>query len=735
MDLLNLDQIIADAQTLLVTANWSGAREILQEAVKTFPDQASPKFLLGIALHGLGERPDAIKFFRDAIEIAPAFTPALNALAIVLAEEGQYIEALDAIDRALGLVPADAKALHNRGVVLEKMSRHEAALQAYDQAIAGDPGYEPSLLNRGAVLMTLGQFEAAVENNRRLVVLQPNSADAHFNLSEALLGLGRSEEALAACERAITLDPRHAKANIDRGLALADLGRFDDAQQAFHTAEAIEPGAVRAYLDRIAPADPALARSLDPRLFFLYRGHERLMRCDWSMRDLYVEYLTKLIRTFSDADQQPIDLPLAYHSLTVPVPQDVPYRIACAIGERYADAVSQIGIRFGHKRHLGRIRIGYLSADYCEHLNAYLSYPLFRLHDRSKFEVFAYSIGPDDQSNIRGRICRSADRFSELSGISDIEAARSINGDGVDILVDFGGYTQHCRPGIPALRPAPLQLAYIGFPGTMGASWIDYRLTDHIATPAEQERFWREQLIFLPDTFFIYDRFEPLPDLSVTRAQYGLPEDAFVFCALNNLYKIEPEIFGVWMEILKAVPSSVLWLIGKNVNATANLLREAQRRGVAAERLVFAPLEERDRYRSRYRLADLFLDTPVFNAMTTACDALAAGLPLLTITGQSFPSRVAASLLSAAGFREGIADSLEGYRERAINWGNNPSSLADLGRRQLANPLATPLFDTEGRVRQLERAYEEMWRRHNLGLPPESFDVVAQAPAWRNLWH
>jgi len=272
--------------------------------------------------------------------------------------------------------------------------------------------------------------------------------------------------------------------------------------------------------------------------------------------------------------------------------------------------------------------------------------------------------------------------------------------------------------------------------GSPAPSWIDYRLTDPLATPAQQEKFWREKLVFLPDTFYIYDRFEHLPDVALSRGEYGLPESGFVFCCFNNYYKIEPEIFAVWMEILKGVPSSVLWLAGRNPAAVGNLRREAEVRGVSGERLVFAPFEARERYRTRFRLADLFLDTPVFNAMTTACDALAAGLPLLTLAGSAFPSRVAASLLNAVHFPDGITDSLDAYRERAVHWGRNPAELRELKKRLLADPLNTPLFDTEGRVRQLEKAYEEMWRRYQAGLAPESFNVVAQpAPAWRSPWH
>jgi predicted O-linked N-acetylglucosamine transferase (SPINDLY family) len=281
-----------------------------------------------------------------------------------------------------------------------------------------------------------------------------------------------------------------------------------------------------------------------------------------------------------------------------------------------------------------------------------------------------------------------------------------------------------------------VQVSYLAFPGTLGMDAVPWRIVDRIASPPAQKDAWSEALIYLPGTFFVYDRFEMQSPVTLSRSEYGLPEDVFVYCSFNNYYKIEPEIFSVWMDILRAVPSGVLWLAGRNANAAANMRREAEARGISGNRLIFAPYESRDRYRARFRLADLFLDTSIFNAMTTACDALASSLPLLTVPGASFPSRVAASLVTAGGFPDGIADSLDDYRRKAVEWGSDPGVLRKLRRDKLSEPMNTPLFDTAGRVRQLEKAYEEMWRRHQAGLAPESFDVVAQsAPAWRNAWH
>jgi len=420
-----------------------------------------------------------------------------------------------------------------------------------------------------------------------------------------------------------------------------------------------------------------------------------------------------------------IDLPLAYQSLTVPLPPNVPLRIASVIADRYAAAVAETGVRFNHGRGGDRIRIGYLSADFREHLNAYLSYPLFRMHDRDRFEVFAYSIGPDDGAEIREKIKISADRFVDLRNVGDLDAARIINTENIEVLVDFGGYTEHCRPGIAAFRPASVQLAHIGFPGSMAAPWIDYRITDRIATPPVQERFWREKLVFMPESFFLYDGEQDTPAESATRAEYGLPENAFVFCNHNNGYKIEPEIFSQWMSLLSALPDSVLWLAARNPAIEPNLLSEARARGVNPERLVFAHPDSRQRYFSRFRLADLFLDTPQFTAATTACDALWMGLPLLSLSRDHFTSHHANSLLSALGMSDLVVESLQEYRALALRLANEPETLQSVKRRIASAREHAPMFRTANYVRNYESALDAMVRRWRGGKLPANLHVLS----------
>jgi protein O-GlcNAc transferase len=395
--------------------------------------------------------------------------------------------------------------------------------------------------------------------------------------------------------------------------------------------------------------------------------------------------------------------------LSLPVPAEVQRDIARSIARRASAEVARIGgVPFSYRKHSGRIRVGYVSPDFREHLNAYLTSPIFRLHDREKFEIFCYSIHVGDGSQIRQRIESTAEHFRDVSHLSDRELAGLINVDGVSILVDLGGYTAFSRPGIFAHRPAPIQVSYLGFPGTMGAEYVQYRVTDPIATPAESVVFWDEQLVFLPDSFYIYDNSEELADALVERADYGISDQAVVFCCFHNYYKIDPDIFDIWMRLLKRVPESVLWLQGWNPIAVANLQREAESRGVSSDRLKFAHFESRERYIARFRLADLFLDTLVFNAMTTASDALWAGLPVITCPGKNLASRVAASLLTAIGLQEGIAFDLNDYENKAFELATNRDKLEALKAKLRDNRNVMPLFDTERQVRHLESAYEMM---------------------------
>jgi predicted O-linked N-acetylglucosamine transferase (SPINDLY family) len=362
-----------------------------------------------------------------------------------------------------------------------------------------------------------------------------------------------------------------------------------------------------------------------------------------------------------------------------------------------------------------RLKIGYASADFHDHATAHLMAGLFAAHDRSRFEIRLYSYGRADASEWRQRLVAGSDAFVDIAGLGLCEAASRVRDDGVDVLVDLKGFTRDGRPELFALRPAPVQVNYLGYPGTMGAPWYDAFVTDAVCSPPGSEAQFAERLVYLPGSYQVNDRDQAIAETAPSRAECGLPESAFVYCCFNQTYKIEPAVFDVWMRILERVPGSVLWLFRSHAEAEANLRREAERRGVDPYRLVFAGKLPKAEHLARHRHADLFLDTLRVNAHTTASDALWAGVPVLTCPGEAFQSRVAASLLHAVGLAELAVPDLAAYEETAIRLGQGGSGgegggeLAEVKARLAANRLSCALFDTERTARNLERAYDALW--------------------------
>jgi predicted O-linked N-acetylglucosamine transferase (SPINDLY family) len=366
--------------------------------------------------------------------------------------------------------------------------------------------------------------------------------------------------------------------------------------------------------------------------------------------------------------------------------------------------------------------VAYLSADFHDHATAYLMAEFFERHDSTRFETIAISFGPDRQDGMRQRLRQAFGQFIDVRGHSDAEVAQLLRSLEVDIAVDLKGYTQDCRTGILARRCAPVQVNYLGFPGTMGAPYIDYIVGDATVTPPGCERFYTEHIVRLPHSYQVNDRQRAIAAQTPTRQQQGLPDEGFVFACFNNNYKITPEVFGIWMRLLAQVQGSVLWLLADNDAAPAHLRSEAAARGIDSRRLVFAPRAPLPEHLARHRLADLFLDTLPYNAHTTASDALWAGLPVLTCLGASFAGRVAASLLRAAGLPELVATSLADYEALAFALATTPGRLAALRARLERSRLECPLFDTAAFVRSMERAYEEMVRRARAGETHRGLD-------------
>ncbi len=620
--------------------------------------------------------------------------------------------------RLLEKDPLESQALHLLGESLLYQERFREALAPLDEAHRAAPR-KGSGHRLGYCHLALGAFEAAARELEREVRLYPQLINARNALGVAQIRLSRREQALATFLEAAQLDPASPEANSNAGSLLADLGRVNEALPYLQAAVRASPGLADAHfnlglayqrLKQHAQAADSLQRALDiaPRMPYAL-GHlvwNRIAQCHWDGTAERIASLREQVRR----DGVPA-MPFEFVALCDdPAEQRrcAELHVARTLGARPAPLWR--GERYRHDR----IRLAYLSADFCEHATAYLMAGLFERHDRSRFETIALSYGPDDASPMRNRLARAFERFVDVRTHSDAAAAQLLRDLEIDVAVDLKGHTTDARPGILAHRPAPVQVSYLGFPGTSGTDCIDYVLADRHVLPESEQAAWSEQVVYLPECYQANDAGRAIADRTPSRAEAGLPSQGFVFCSFNNNYKFTPQVFDAWMRLLRQVPASVLWILEDNTGARGNLQRAAEARGVEPQRLVFAPRVPHAEHLARHRLADLFLDTLPYNAHTSASDALWAGLPLLTCTGNTFAGRVAGSLLHAIGLPELVTRSLAEYEALALQLAANPGRLSALRARLAANRMTAPLFDTDRFRRHLEAAYLRM-----LALRPE----------------
>jgi protein O-GlcNAc transferase len=652
------------------------------------------QFQQGFALHRQGRLDEAEAIYRRVLASQPAHFGALHFTGLIHYQRGALAEAVEWIGRALAVNPASPEAHSNLGLVLLDLKRPEEALASHERSLKLKPDLPDTLNNRGNALQALNRPAEALADYDRALQLRPDFPLAHGNRGNALRALGRMEEAVAAFDRALQLAPDFDTALNNRGRVLRELKRFDQAAQSF------------ARLMAVAPHQPYAAGMLFAT---------RLQFCDWTDYEAMSAAIVAAVERGERAD--------APFSFLCHAPSAMA-QLRCAEAFAAFEYPSPAPLVTQASRH-ERVRLAYLSADFHGHATAYLVAELFEWHDRARFEVTGLSYGPDDQGAMRGRLKAGLDRFVEVRGMSDRQVAELMRDQGVDIAIDLKGFTADNRAGIFAYRGAPLQVGYLGFPATMGTSFMDYIIADRWIIPPQLEAAYAEKVVRLPDSYQVNDRQRRIAERTPSRGEAGLPERGFVFCSFNNSYKIRPAIFDVWMRLLRQVEGSVLWLLQDNAAGVDNLRRHAEARRVAADRLVFAPRLDLDAHLARHRLADLFLDTFLVNAHTTASDALWAGLPLVTLSGETFVSRVAASLLAAVGLPELITDNLADYEALAVKLATTPALLAAIRERLLVGRETSPLFDTDRFRRHIESAYLTMYERHLSGAAPESFDVAA----------
>src|SRR5262245_19771394 len=683
---------------LLAAKQPEQALESFQRAVELKAEFAEAHSNLGNALADLGRREEALASHRRAIALKPDYAEAYNNLGNVLIALGRCDEAVAACRRALEIRPNYAKAHNNLGTALATQQRAEESIAAFRQAIAANAEFAEANRGLGNALLTLRREQEAVAALERAVELRADDADTHVSLGSAFSALRQMGRAATAYRRALQLQPEHGVAHHNLGNALAATGDLYAAAESYRCA-----------IEHMGEDCHALLQ---------YVQVSQQM-CAWQQAAPQAEALLQRA-------QQPSFNGPPFPLLAIaddPVLQHAAARafVSHSIGSGYP------ALWTGQKYHHQRIKLAYFSFDLREHPAARLIVDLIEHHDRTEFEVFAISSGPDDKSALRRRVAQASERFIDVAELADAAIAERLRALELDIIVDLDGHTEGSRSRALAWRPAPAQVAYLGYPASMGADFIDYAIVDRTIVREEEEPLYSEKLGYLPDCFQVSDSKRPVPVGSESRAKLGLPENALVFACFNNTYKITQPMFEVWMRLLGAVPHSVLWLVVDNRWADANLKAAARQRDVDPARLIFTQRVDYPSYLNRQRAADLFLDTAPYNGGATCNDALWAGLPVITCCGRTFAARMAASLLQAVGLPELVTSSLEDYEALALALARDPAGLARLKGKLVEARSQRALFDTERFCRNLEAAFSEMHRISEAGEPPSTFSIETAA--------
>ena len=646
------------------------------------------------ALHEAGQLDEAEQIYRRILNLHRTDLEARRRIGVIRLQQGRAAEALALFEPLAAEAPDNADIRIYRGLARQEVGRRDEALADFDQALTLQPGNALALLYRGNLLLEAGLFAEALESYDRLLIVAPGYDEAWFRRGSALWLLDRHDAALAAYAKALELNPGRFSAAFNSGTVLLKLERYDEAFAAFEKARLLSPQ----HRYPLGGAASAL-----------------LGACDLARWEQYQGRVVDAV-----LNRSAVIAPLTF----MPFSDDGALRRICSetfVADRVVmpDAPLWKGEQYEHTR----VRLAYLSADFHQHATAELIAGLIERHDRTRFEVTAISFGQDDGSAMRARLTQGFDRFEDVRAMSDIAVAKLLRDGEFDIVIDLKGHTEGARPGILAHRPCPVQVNYLGYPGTIAAPWLDYIIADATVLPFAHQPFYSEKIVHLPHCYQVNDSTRAVAAETVTRGEAGLPQNAFVFCCFNAAWKITPAMFDIWMRLLAAVPGSVLWLLQDSADMPAHLRTAASARGVDPARLVFAPRMPSTAHLARHRLADLFLDTLPYGAHTTASDALWAGLPVLTCKGKQFDGRVAASLLQTIGLSELVTHSLEEYEALALVLARDQARLAELRARLAVNRLSSPLYDTDRFRTYIETAYLCMLEISRSDRDPESFTV------------
>ena len=677
--------------------NISQTKLLLNNVLKIQPKNFHALHIMGVTLGIENKHSEALNLLLRAVKINPSDNYVNFNLAKALSETGNDLDSIKYHQAATRIAPKHSVAWLNFGKSLFQLNHYDEALTKYDKAIELKPDYAEAWSNKGVTLHVLRRYDEALSNFDETIQLKPDYAEAWFNKGATLNKLKRYDEALTNYEQTIQLKPDYAEAWFNKGVTLNELKLYEEAIAHYDKAMRFKPDIDWASGDLL---------------------HTKMKICSWSDLTESLDIISKKLET----DKKVVS-PFALLSLT----DDSLLHKKCS--EIFAEAKyppnSTLGfIHKSSKRE--KIRIAYFSSDFRSHPVSFLTSELFEIHNRQCFEVFAFSLQKapiSDETNLRLR--RGFDKFLDVENMLDNEIAKMAREYQVDIAIDLTGSTQNYRTEIFSYRAAPIQVNWLGYPGTMGAGFMDYIVADKTIIPESNFKFYVEKIVHLPDTYMVDDSKRIASQRIFTKKECGLPEKNFVFCCFNNGYKFNPQVLDSWVKILFEVKNSVLWVSENNEYFKANIAAEFEKRGLDRSRLIFAKrVELMADHLARYSLADLFLDTNPYNAHTTAVDSLKAGIPVLTIMGQSFASRVSASLLNAIGLPELITTNQEDYEALAIELAMNPQKLLEIKLKLINNRLTTPLFDTPLFAKNLEAAYTKMYDHYQNDLKPENISIT-----------
>lgn len=708
-----------------------------KKALTLNPDNAELHNNLGNAFQGLRQPEKALPCYHRAVEIAPSYGEAFHNMGRAYLDLGEWERAVECLEKALRICPESLETILNMGVALEKQGRYKEAIGLLKKGITMDPNSFEVHDYLGTLYIKLGRAHAARTCFKKALAINPGDVHAQHNMGMSCQEQGDPAQALRHYQKALALKPDFAEAFHNAGTVFQYLGKLETAMHHFHQALAINPdlcqtlvslGNVfmemgkpeesRNYYEKAVEKNPEYAKAHSHLL------HLARETCDWHAVEQCLTALDHLDNAALKRGEKTAQMP--HLSLMREAAPSFYLAVAGSWSRSIAKKMSHLVPPFSFEnrcRPKKKITVGYISNSFRNHPGCHLISGLFKLHNRNYFNVLCYSYGEDDGSFYRKRVARDCDRFADIKDLDHGAAARLIYQDEVDILVDLRGHTKGNR-FISALKPAPVQVSYLGYPGTTGADFFDYLITDKTVSPESHAPYYSEKLVYMPDCYQINDHEQPISDKIYKKSDFHIPKKSFVFCSFNGPNKIEPVMFDTWMKILLQVPESILWLLKINDFAEKNLKQAALSKGVAPERLIFSKGLPKADHLARFRLADLALDTRVYNGHTTTSDALWAGVPVITLKGNYFPGRVSAGILKAVSLPELITHTLKDYETLAVRLANNPSELYEIQQKLAKNRFIQPLFDTPKFVRHLEAAFQEMWGIRCAGSPPQQIEIT-----------